>query len=246
MMLLKVMTFNIHQGRGTDKKLDLKRIGHVIKAADADIISLNEVDKHFARRSDFADQAQFLADELNMEYVYGPAVTIKTPGGRDRQFGNALLTRFPIVKSQNHPFDFLPNFAEDRALLEVRMKIEEQEITAFVTHLSLATFLHRKQSEFILQKIEDTAGPSFVMGDWNMSPLSRTWRRMTQRLKDAWVESHPQQKGGHTFPSNYPLRRLDYIFISKHFEAVEIEVVTINPEASDHLPVLGTLKLHSV
>ncbi|KAB2495580.1 endonuclease/exonuclease/phosphatase family protein [Priestia endophytica] len=245
-MCIKVLTFNIHHGRGKDKKLDLQRISNVIRKTDADIIGLNEVDKHFSERSDFIDQALFLAQDLNMEYVYGPAVSIEKPGEKNkRQFGNALFTRFPIVKSQNHPFDFLPRIMEDRALLEVKLRIGEQEVTILVVHLSLTPFLRQKESAFILKKIKDNITPSIVMGDWNMSPVSKTRRKVTQYLKDVWIENNLKNKGGNTFPSDHPIRRLDYIFVSKEFEVIDSEVIRVDKKASDHLPFMTTVKLTS-
>ena len=42
---LRVLTYNIHHGEGTDGKLDLDRIARVIKAAEPDIVALQEVDQ---------------------------------------------------------------------------------------------------------------------------------------------------------------------------------------------------------
>lgn len=44
---IKVMTFNIHHGKGVDKQVDLYRIADVIENRHADIIALNEVDNNF-------------------------------------------------------------------------------------------------------------------------------------------------------------------------------------------------------
>ncbi|PLS14658.1 endonuclease [Bacillus sp. M6-12] len=243
-MEIKVMSFNIHQGRGIDKKLDLQRIAEVIKYSQADIIGLNEVDRFFSARSRFEDQALYLANELEMNYVYGPAVTIDTPAENNpRQFGNAILTRFQIVKSENHPFDFLPKVVEDRALLEVTVKAGKQEVTAFTTHLSLTPFLHQRQATFIVNAVKKSKGPSFVMGDWNMTPYSIAWRKVTKSLKDAWLETNLSLRGGNTFPSARPFRRLDYIFTGKELEPVDCRIINSDIQASDHLPVLATLQI---
>ncbi|RFU70677.1 endonuclease [Peribacillus saganii] len=243
-MVIKVLTFNIHQGRGTDKKLDLFRIARVIRKSDADIIGLNEVDRYFSSRSHFEDQALYLAKELDMNFVFGPAVTISTPKGMNtRQFGNAILTRFPIVKSENHPFDFLPNVVEDRALLEVTVQAGEHEVTVFTTHLSLAPFLHQKQASFIVDAVKKSERPSLVMGDWNMTPFSIAWKKVTRSLHDAWVQANQDRRGGNTFPSARPFRRLDYVFTGKEMEAIDCQVIKSDIRASDHLPVLATLQI---
>jgi endonuclease/exonuclease/phosphatase family metal-dependent hydrolase len=239
----KVLTFNIHHGIGVDKKLDLNRIAQLLNSLDADIIGINEVDRFFSKRSDFEDQARFLAKELNYEHIFGPAVTMEAKDRKEaRQFGNALLTRLPIIDSKNYPFDFLPKVIEDRALLEVKLDTGGRELTVFVTHLSLALFQHRKQSSFILHKIRAVEGPALVMGDWNMTPASRTWKDVNEQLKDVWMDVQSGISGGHTFPSRRPFRRLDYIFINQYLEAVSCEVVTSKREVSDHLPFMGTVR----
>ncbi|OCA85726.1 hypothetical protein A8F94_12690 [Bacillus sp. FJAT-27225] len=241
-MDFRVVTFNIHHGIGVDKELDLGRIASLLKSLDADIIGLNEVDRFFSERSAFQDQAKYLAKELQYDHVFGPAVTMEgLDGNEKRQFGNALLTRLPIIEPKNYPFDFLPKVIEDRALLEVALKTGDQTLKVFVTHLSLALFQHKKQSSFILNKVNEIKGPSIVMGDWNMTPRSRTWRRVTEQLTDVWTETHQRSSGGHTFPSRRPFRRLDYIFVNRYFNVVDCEVVTSEREISDHLPVLATL-----
>ena len=54
---LGVLTFNIHHGAGTDDVLSLERIASVIKNSDADLVGLQEVDRHYSARSNWADQA---------------------------------------------------------------------------------------------------------------------------------------------------------------------------------------------
>ena len=56
------MTFNIHHGKGVDKQANLSRIAEVIDICNADIIGLNEVDRHFSKRSLYEDQAGWLAN----------------------------------------------------------------------------------------------------------------------------------------------------------------------------------------
>ncbi len=238
------MTFNIHHGKGTDKKLDLERIGETILHSGADIIGLNEVDKEFSSRSEFMDQAQQIADYCQMEYAFGPAITISGKGkGEVRQYGSAILTRFPIVQSENYPFDFLPRIVEDRALLEVIIHIEGQNFAVYTTHLSLAPFLHGKQTEFILNQLRQQQYPSIILGDWNMKPYSSSWRLVSEQLIDTWVDHHSQSDQGYTYPSDRPRMKLDYIFTTEEFTVLMTKVLKSNAEASDHLPLFATLQL---
>jgi endonuclease/exonuclease/phosphatase family metal-dependent hydrolase len=234
---IRVLTFNIHHGKGLDAQVDLERISRVIRTAKADIIGLNEVDRQFSKRSGFVDQAGWLANDLNMDHVFGPAVTIEEQG--NRQYGNCILSRFPIAKSQNHPFDFLPRVVEDRALLEAEIDISGKHLSIFAAHLSFAPFLHRKQTEFILKTAAADGKTSIVMGDWNMRPNSRSWRRVTKHLKD----TNHGQKGNLTYPSKNPKIKLDYIFVSKEMKVVSAEACQYNKSASDHLPFLAVVEV---
>lgn len=234
----KIMTFNIHHGRGTDGRLDLERIAELISATGADIIGLNEVDCCFGKRSNYVDQAAWLAEKLGMGAVFGPAITRVAPLGRkERHYGNALLSRFPITSSTNHRFSF--EWVENRAMLETAIRIGERDINVYVTHLSIEPYTHRKQTKAILQIVQEASIPVIVLGDWNTKPRTFAWRQVCAHLTDVWDKSDQ----GHTFPSIRPRSRLDYIFVSQDFHILNAEVVNKMPEASDHLPLAAVLAL---
>lgn len=239
-MTLHVLTFNIHHGRGTDDRLDLPRIADVIRQSKVDLVGLNEVDKHFSERSHFIDQAEWLAGQLNMYVAYGPAICKNfDPTSKPCQYGNALLSRYPIVSHDNHHFDF--GTIEHRALLEAAIEHEGRQIKVFVTHLSLDPFMHRKQTHFISEKVYACSDPVILLGDWNMKPDDSAWGKITHNLIDIW---HEKGKGrGDTFPSWKPRSRLDYIFVSAHFHTIYAEVRSDKPDASDHLPLAGGVEL---
>jgi endonuclease/exonuclease/phosphatase family metal-dependent hydrolase len=232
---IKVMTFNIHHGKGTDSKVDLYRIAEVIEKSDADIIGLNEVDKHFSKRSYYEDQISWLAKQLNMNYAFSPSLSLKPM----RQYGNALLSRYPIVAKNSYLFDFMPGIIEGRSLLEATIQINDQLLLVNVTHLSMNPFLHKKQTNFILNRLRHYSYPFIIMGDWNMKPGSRGWRKMTRETQDAW--NMAGIGAGHTYPSLRPIVRLDYIFVSRHFQVIKADVFAKTPNASDHLPLKATL-----
>lgn len=235
-----VMTFNIHHGRGMDKQLDLFRIAEVIEKSDADIIGLNEVDKYFSKRSDYEDQISWLAKQLNMNQTFGPSLSLTSKNSTNvRQYGNALLSRYPIVNEKRHLFNFIPGLIEGRSLLDSTIEIKKKLFQINVTHLSLNPILHRKQTDFIVNQHLKTPHPMIIMGDWNMKPESKGWRKITREFQDAW---HLAGKGaGFTYPSLRPRSRLDYLFVSHHFRVIEAEIIMNFPNASDHLPVKATL-----
>lgn len=239
-MKLTMMTFNIHHGRGTDGELNLARIANIITKSGADLIGLNEVDRHFSARSDYKDQIRWLAERLQFDYAYGPALSLRRGASSNRkQYGNALLSRYPITSVENHRFQF--RVVEDRALLEATVHVAKRRLKVYVTHLSLDPITHHRQTETIVNKVTQDDPPVIVLGDWNMRPGARAWKKITQSLQDVWLCAGVGP--GYTFPSSRPQTRLDYIFLSDDFRITETKVVSASPEASDHLPVLATVHI---
>ncbi|HZH62129.1 MAG TPA: endonuclease/exonuclease/phosphatase family protein [Metabacillus sp.] len=239
-MEIKVMTFNIHHGVGIDKKLDLNRIAKVIEDSDADIIGLNEVDKHFSKRSLYKNQIGWLAKQLNLEHAFSPSLTLRSNNStKVRQYGNALLSRYPIILKKTHSFNYVPGLIEGRSLLNATIQIHEQLFQIMVTHLSLNPYLQSKQIDYILNHLHHYPHPIIIMGDWNMKPKSRQWRKITDKVQDTWQIAG---KGlGHTYPSSRPRSRLDYIFASSELNVAKAEVMINSTKASDHLPLIATL-----
>jgi endonuclease/exonuclease/phosphatase family metal-dependent hydrolase len=245
------MTFNIHHGKGTDGKVNLKRIADVIQESNADIIGLNEVDRQFSTRSNYVDQVAWLSDYMQMHHTFGPAVSLQSkrePSPKRgegsfqvREYGNALLSKYPIQHHENHPFHSNARMIEGRSLLEASIFIDSQMLRVFTTHLSLNPFLHRKQTNVVLNKIKGSQESVIVFGDWNMRPKARGWKKMTEHFTDVWGTRQKQK--GYTFPSTRPRARLDYIFVSKDFSILSAKVVTEMPNVSDHLPLEATLRL---
>ena len=54
---LRVVSYNIHTGIGSDGRLDLARTAQTLEAVDADVIGLQEVDVHWAARIDYVTQS---------------------------------------------------------------------------------------------------------------------------------------------------------------------------------------------
>jgi len=105
---VKLVTYNIQYGLGKDNRYDLARIAREIE--DADIIALQEVERHW-QRSGCVDAPAVLAAHLSgHHWVYGANLDMdasyRDAAGRlvnrRRQFGTMILSRTPIVSSRNH------------------------------------------------------------------------------------------------------------------------------------------------
>jgi endonuclease/exonuclease/phosphatase family metal-dependent hydrolase len=92
MSLLTVASYNIHQCIGRDRRWHPGRIARVLQELDADIVGLQEVHSR-AEASDEAYQMKYLADVTGFEAVAGTTML-----KRGSEYGNVLLSRFPVTK----------------------------------------------------------------------------------------------------------------------------------------------------
>jgi endonuclease/exonuclease/phosphatase family metal-dependent hydrolase len=226
---LRIASYNVHECMGLDFRRDPERIAAVIRSLDADIVSLQEVlcDPGAAPSS----QVRFLAEKTGMHMaVAGP--TIRKADG---QFGNALLSRFPITKVRLH--DISLGAFEPRGIIDADIQVGELTVRVLATHFGLWPMERNRQAMRLLEILpENPAHPLIVMGDMNCwVPGSPVLRRLHDRLgKPATMRS---------FPAPLPLLPLDRIWIQPagYRLVVEAPRSRLARIASDHLPMVATV-----
>ncbi|MFD0616116.1 endonuclease/exonuclease/phosphatase family protein [Paenibacillus sp. GCM10027629] len=231
---IRVMSYNIHHAEGSDGKLALKRIGDIIKDSQADVIGLQEVDNNFGPRSNFEDQAKLLSEYLGMEYAYGANLD---NGGH--QYGTAVLSKYPIVSSQNH---LLFSTSEQRGLLETVVDVKGTQFRFFNTHLDhLKAEERTRQIKEVLEWGGKNEGPAIFVGDFNAIPDSAEMQPMMQAYND--VFGSLGQNEDYTDPLPKPVKRIDYIFASENIGMKNADVLLTETTrvASDHLPIIADL-----
>lgn len=233
---IRVLTYNIHHGEGQDKKLDLNRIAATILSTRADIVALQEVDRG-VERSGRRDLPAELAALTGMEVHFER--NIAHQGG---DYGNAVLTRFPIRERRNLHFA-MNRPGEQRGALQVTLDVGGRELVFLSTHLDA----RRDDAERIdsvdqlRSALASSHGrPVILCGDFNDTPGSRTHAKLKSFLTDAWeaVGHGP----GATFPAHAPANRIDYIWIAGATIA-PLSIAVPDAEGSDHLPVLAEFRL---
>ena len=141
---MKLVSYNIQYGLGSDGRYDLARIAGEV--ADADIIALQEVDR-FWQRSGCVDSPRILADLLGDRYwVYGANLDMDASYWHDgalinrrRQFGTMILSRWPILSSRNFPLPKWGDVAKhsiQQGLLEAVIAPHGRPIRVYSVHLS--------------------------------------------------------------------------------------------------------------
>jgi endonuclease/exonuclease/phosphatase family metal-dependent hydrolase len=109
---LRVLTWNIHHGEGVDGKLDLARIGAVIRNARPDVVALQEVDVRTERLKG-RDTVRELERLTGMRGVFGASMAFQGGG-----YGNAVLVNGSVLGSRVFPIGASEGM-EPRSLLMV-------------------------------------------------------------------------------------------------------------------------------
>ncbi|MEP7063802.1 MAG: endonuclease/exonuclease/phosphatase family protein [Betaproteobacteria bacterium] len=143
---MKLVTYNIQFGLGRDGRYDLARLAGEVR--DADIIALQEVDRHWLRSGSVDSPAVLAAALPDHHWVYGANLDMDASYrdahgslvNRRRQFGTMILSRLPIVSSRNH---LLPKYGtltqhsiQQGALEAVIVTPAAGPLRIYSTHLS--------------------------------------------------------------------------------------------------------------
>jgi endonuclease/exonuclease/phosphatase family metal-dependent hydrolase len=231
---LVVASYNIHRCIGADGRRDVARVARVIESLHADIIALQEVE---SRRTSAGGPMQIdvLAHLVGLTAVSGPTIE-----AADGHFGNALLTRLPIVAVRKLDLTFRRR--EPRGAIDVDFDVKGTPLRVIATHLGLLPSERRHQVQRILQTTAaQRDGVTVLLGDIN------EWLVAGRPLR--WLHRRfGQCRARRTFPAWFPVFALDRIWVHPK-EALLCFDAKIGAEArvaSDHLPVRAELSLVAV
>jgi endonuclease/exonuclease/phosphatase family metal-dependent hydrolase len=232
----RVMTYNIHHGEGLDRKVDLQRIADLIKREQADIVALQEVDKG-VQRTERRDCPAELAALTGMSCVFSNNYPFQ--GG---EYGNAVLTRFPIKRRANQHYRML-HPGEQRGLLQVVLEVRGRELVFLDTHLDARGEDAERwfSAAELVEAIQPLGQPVILCGDFNDTPDSRTYEKLAQQFTDTWKVAGAGD--GFTIPAEKPRKRIDYIWTSKEPALEALKAWVPESKASDHLPVVAEFRL---
>ena len=230
---VRVMAYNIHQGFGTSGAFSLEDIAQVIESESADIVALQEVSRAWLVDG-AVDTLSWLSQRLEMDYAWGPAA--------DSAWGNAVLSRYPILHMENHEMPNNADFPLDRAFLWVEIDVgEEDPLRIIATHFHHVRdeSEHRiPQTEAVLERWAGMA-QTVLLGDLNGRPKDREIKMLPEAgLLDSFVDAG-EAGHGFTSPSEDPNKRIDYVWTSPDLKSTGYS--SAGSQASDHLPVAVTV-----
>jgi endonuclease/exonuclease/phosphatase family metal-dependent hydrolase len=225
---VRVMTWNIHGGIGTDGRRVLDRVVAVIARHEPDVIALQEVD---SRRRKAGERSPF---EILREAVGEHGVEAKSIVTADGDYGQMVVSRWPLAGTTVH--DLTHEGREPRRAIETEVCAAAGNFRLVAAHFGLSLAERRTQARRLVEIARRHPMTTVMLGDFNdwFWPGS-LWKALKQEL--------PARTRHATFPSCCPIFRLDRIFCwpreTKMFSFVDREARA----ASDHLPVVADIVL---
>lgn len=244
---LRVLTLNLHKGfTAMNRRYVLAEMREAVRATAADIVFLQEVAGAASHRHDLGPvrrlagraarriggrgaaapaggsatgttlarmpQYEFLADTMWHQHAYGRNAV--SPAGHH---GNALLSKFPILRHRNVDVSADFDGEEKRGLLHCELELpgSEYPLHAICVHLGLKEVQRQRQVDLLGQLLREAVpaqAPLVIAGDFN------DWRLCAhQRLQDELglqeVHEHAHGRTPRTFPARHPVLRLDRIYV---------------------------------
>ena len=218
---LNVLTLNVHKGfTFFNRRFILPELRDAVRATGADLVFLQEV--HGSHQPQFAYGR-------NAVYPHG-------------DHGNALLSKFPIVRSEN--LDVSVEGNEQRGLLHCQLEVPgHDEVHAICVHLGLREAHRQKQVSLLFELLDrlPAKAPVIIAGDFN------DWRLKADAvLSERLIEAFGERFGSpaRSFPARLPLLRLDRIYVRNAMPHAA-KVLSNYPwsHLSDHAPLAAEINV---
>jgi endonuclease/exonuclease/phosphatase family metal-dependent hydrolase len=222
---LTVASYNIHSCEGLDLRQRCERIAAILSRTHADVIGLQEVR---------AGQEQEIAHALGFHVVFARADHV---GGYE--FGNAILSRFPIRRSDVYPLG-VPHH-EQRVCLhaEIAWPDDAGAIHVFSAHLGQNETERRQQAErlassSILENPSFHNAPRILLGDFNEKSRNGIVNHTLASFQCAT---------GRSWTAFFPILYLDRVYISSDLKFNDFHIYRTASAllASDHAPITAVV-----
>lgn len=239
---LRLATFNIWHDR-EDWAARLPLIVRTLRAADADVIALQEVLEDAG--TGLRNQADTIAAALG---GYDVRFTSTDAEGAPRRYGNALLARLPILSTDARNLEPLDDW---RTALRIRIDVDGRAVHVVNTHFhhtAEGAAIRARQAADLLDWMGEGDTPLIVMGDFNaplqdagLSGLAASPRFVSALPPDA-AETTLNVGEGHA------PRVIDHIFVQRNaFDVLSARVTGVEAVdgvwASDHFAVEAVVGL---
>jgi endonuclease/exonuclease/phosphatase family metal-dependent hydrolase len=187
-----------------------------------------------------------------MQLAWGPAIDRQDPDGDPHQYGNALLSRLPLLVSDVHP---LPGDGEPRVALRTMIELDGAALWVTTTHLTTAPPEQRAAQVAAIAALHtDAMATGVVVGDLNARPDAPELAALREQFTDAWELAGEREDrarwqfwhrdAGLTHPARLPRKRIDQVWVTPGIRVASARVLD-GAGASDHLPLVVDLLVPS-
>jgi endonuclease/exonuclease/phosphatase family metal-dependent hydrolase len=232
---LRVVTYNVHRCRGMDRRTRPDRVAAVLREIGADIIAVQEV---IGSGPQGISHIEEIGAALGMGWVMATARHL-----RGHQFGNAVLSRLPIVHHVQHDLSW--KTCEPRCLQRADIEVPGHTLHVYNVHLGTAILERRHQAQRLATVVADrhTGGPKIVLGDFNEWMRGLTTTLLSDRLKSVDLKEFLRRR--RTYPGLFPILHLDHIYYAGRMEIMNVELARTRMSlvASDHLPLVADVRV---
>lgn len=254
---VRMVTYNIAAGRNADQTFDLTTTIDQLRSLDADVVALQEVDRHWGERSEWRDLVGELGESLGMHTAFAPIYSLDpaTPDEPRREYGLALLSRYPILAVDNHELTRKSSVFPDLppgpmpGFLEATLQVGGTPLHVYNTHLDSKgdpTLREIEVAETLEIMAADPEGtPQVLAGDYNAQPGDPELDPLWGTVADGWTAARRTSGGPMTYPAPEPVKRIDVISVTPGIRVRHASVPSdaAAAQASDHRPVVMELRL---
>jgi endonuclease/exonuclease/phosphatase family metal-dependent hydrolase len=237
---VRIVSWNVHAMVGAGGLRDPERIARVVEELRPDVAGLQEVGTP-GLPPGAGDPAALLASLSGMHSAFGATMHHRLGFA----YGNAVLARHPFQAIRN--YDLSVPGREPRGCVRADVELDGALVHFFCAHLGLHWRERRRQAAQLLSAdiLRDAAlaHPLVLVGDFNsLSNRSAVPRWLRRQLVDCALAVRNEAP---TFPSFFPLVRLDHCYVDAAFgvRSVEVHRSTLARRASDHLPLVVELEV---
>lgn len=253
-MTYNVKNFDLYNWK--NNAASKKQIMEVIRGKKPDILCLQEF------YSDSSKNFNTLQELLKIYPYYHFWKSLSLDHGR--YWGQATFSKYPIVKKELLTFEnskhnlclvskiqlgdsvisvynvHLQSYHFDNHDYAAMEKVGASDtnhripLGKWYRKLSEATQQRAVQADILARRIQDDTRPVALCGDFNDSPNSYVYHKVSKGLKDTFLKAG--RGVGQTYNGPFPSLRIDYILLNPSFNIMEHQV--LHQGTSDHYAVL--------
>ncbi|MEM1249024.1 MAG: endonuclease/exonuclease/phosphatase family protein [Acidobacteriota bacterium] len=247
---LRLLTLNLAHGRvkghqfvQTRDRMEqhLELVASMLRAADPDIVGLQEADGPSSWSGDF-DHVAELSDLSGIEHHYRGDHKQVGVGKVRLKWGTALLAKLALVDASSQPFQQNWRDTKGYVVATVQPPGWAQPLDIASVHLDfLIPSVRRRQIRQMAEALSERANPLVVLGDLNCNWFQEP-RSLALLMEELGLRAFEPTAHRPTYPSSRPWVRLDWILISDRLEFRPLHG-SLADRVSDHLPVVADIAL---